>query len=328
MNNIYTDLTPRQTAFHVVKTLKRLRPQIVLGRFAQQKVLPKNKTDVVKWVRYRKLNNAGVLNEGVAPKGKQLLSDIITAKLEQIGDIVKFTDSALDLHPDDLMSEARAIIDEQILDTTEKIYIDNLRGGSQATFSGSAANRASVVDVVTAANLRKTLLVLKRNNSKVITRMLTGDVEYNTTPIEAAYIAYTTPAMEPVLRDMVGFETSEKYAGQTTLLPGEFGKFENCRFIVSTLADNDDLLGAGAASTSVVNTAGQADVHQIIIFGMDAYGGVPFAGPKSLNLYVRMPKSTVGDELAQTAYVGWKSRFNAAIIQQKSLIRLETAIPL
>lgn len=313
--NLYTDLTPRQTAFHVVKTLKRLRPQILLGRFAQTKVVPKHKTDVVKWMRYRKIANAGILNEGSAPKGKSMQSDVITAKLEQIGDVIKFTDVAIDTHPDDLISEAQMILDEQILDTTEKIYVDNIRGGAQFLYAGGATSRVTAA-AYTAQDFRSALLLLKNNNSKPITRMLTGDVDYNTTPIEAAYIAYCSPSMETVLRNTLGasFVTSDKYAGQTTLLPGEFGRFENCRFVISTLAGDEDLVGLGA---------GGADVHRCVIFGQDAFGGVPFAGPKSLNLYVRMPKSTVGDELAQTAYVGWKSRFNAAILQQKSIVRLE-----
>lgn len=327
MSNLYTDLTPRQAAHYVVKTLKRLRPNIVLGRFAQMKQLPKNKTNVVKWIRYRAVANAGVLNEGVAPKGKKLIGDPITAKLEQIGDVIKFTDDAIDLHPDDVMKEAEMVLDEQILDTTESMYVANIQGGSQVVYANNVAGRANVVDVVSGTDIRKALQLLKSNNAKVITRMLTGDVEYNTTPVEPAYVGYCPTEFESVLRDINGFETAEKYAGQTTLYPGEFGKYENCRFITSTLA-SVPLLGAGGASGAVQNTAGNADVHRIVIFGMNAYGGIPFAGPNSLNLYARVPRSTVGDELAQQAYVGWKSRFNAAILQQKALIRIESALPL
>lgn len=319
MINQYTDLTPRQTAYHVVETLKRLRPNIVLGRFAQTKPLPKNMTDVVKWIRYRKIANAGVLNEGVPPSGKTLQSDIVTAKLEQLGDVIKLTDVALDLHPDDLMMEAQAILDEQILDTTERIYVDNLRGGSQVVYANGVAGRSNVAAAVSATDLRKAALVLKQNNAKPINKMLTGDVKYGSTSVEPAFVAYAPVEFESQLRNINGFSTSDKYAGQTTLLPGEFGKYENIRFITSTLAnsESDELIGAGAAS---------ADVGQIVIFGQDAFGGIPFAGPNSLQLFVRMPRSTVGDELAQQAYVGWKTRFNAAILQQKSLIRVEAAL--
>lgn len=320
MNNIYSDLTPRETAYHVVETLKRLRPQIVLGRFAQfQKTLPKKQTDIVKWIRYQKISNAGVLSEGVAPAGKQLQADTITAKLEQLGDIIKMTDVALDLHPDDLMMEAQTILDEQILDTMERIYVDNIRGGSQVVYANSQTSRGATAANVSAADLRKALLTLKTNNSKPVGRMLTGDVAYATTPVEKAYVGYCPVEFEPYLRDIGTFETSDKYAGQTELFPGEFGKFENCRFITSTLANygSSELVGAGAAS---------ANIGQIVMFGEEAYGGVPFAGPNALQLYVRMPRSTVGDELAQQAYVGWKTRFNAAIIQQKALIRLEAVI--
>jgi N4-gp56 family major capsid protein len=318
--NQYTDLTPRQTAYHVVETLKRLRPQIVLGRFAQfQKTLPKKTTDVVKWVRYRKIANAGVLSEGVPPAGKQMTSDTITAKLEQLGDVIKMTDVALDLHPDDLMAEAQDMLDEQLLDTMERIYVDNIRGGSQVIYSNSETSRGAVAADISAADLRKALLTLKKNNSKPVGRMLTGDVAYKTTPVEKSYIAYCPVEFEPYLRDINTFETSDKYAGQTELYTGEFGKFENCRFITSTLANSEstELVGAGAAGV---------DVGQIVMFGQEAYGGVPFAGPNAMELYVRMPRSTVGDELAQQAYVGWKTRFNAAIIQQKSLIRVEAKI--
>jgi N4-gp56 family major capsid protein len=319
MINQYTDLTARQTAYYVVETLKRLRPQITLGRFAQTKNLPKKQTDTVKWIRYRKVANAGVLNEGVPPTGKQLLSDTITAKLEQIGDVIYLTDVALDLHPDDLMMEAQAILDEQILDTTERIYVDNIRGGSQAIYANGVAGRANVAAYVSATDLRNMAAVLKANNAKPITRMLTGDVSYNTTTVEPAYVAYAPLTFEAGLRAITGFETSDKYAGQTTLLPGEYGKFENIRFITSTLADSEstELVGAGS---------GGVDVGQIVSFGQDAFGGIPFAGPNALQLFVRMPRSTVGDPLAQQAYVSWKTRFNAAVLQQKALVRLEAKV--
>ena len=324
----FSALNPRETAFHVVETLKRLRPQIVLGRFAQQKILPRKNTDIVKWVRYRKINNAVVLAEGVPPTGKTLQSDTITTKVEQIGDVIRFTDAALDLHPDDIMAEGRDVMDEQILDTMEKIYFDNIRGGSQQLFAGSATQRDQVDAAVSGTDLRQAALTLKKNNAKMITRILSGNVDFNTTPVEASYVGYTTPNQEPVMRDITGFETVEKYAGQTELFPGEFGKFENIRFITSTLADTPDLADTGNSSIPAGIDGGSAvNVSQIIIFGQDAYGGVPFAGPNALQLFVGMPKSQVGDELAQKAYLGWKTRFNAAVLQQKALVRIEVATP-
>mgnify|MGYP002632057060 FL=1 len=329
----YSELNPRETAKHVVATLKRLRPQLGLSRFSQMTVLARKMTDVVKWVRYRKIANAGVLGEGIAPNGKKLQSDTVSAKVEQIGDAIYFTDVALDLHPDDLITEARDVVDEQILDTMEAIYYDVIRGGTLKAFAAGAANRAATTGVVTGADLRKALLTLKKSDAMPITSILDGGIGFNTTPVEACFIGYTNPSLEPVLRDIVGFETCDKYSKQTTLFPGEFGKFENCRLLTSTIANpNDSLLGAGgivgdSIAHTVVGGDKKADIHQIIFFGKGAYGGIPFGGPNSLKMYVRTPSSTVGDPVAQQAYVAWKARFNAALLQQKALNRLETAIP-
>lgn len=325
----YSELNPRETAKHVVATLKRLRPQLGLSRFSQMTVLARKMTDVVKWVRYRKIANAGVLGEGIAPNGKKLQSDTVSAKVEQIGDAIYFTDVALDLHPDDLITEARDVVDEQILDTMEAIYYDVIRGGTQKAFAAGAASRITTTAVVTGADLRKALLTLKKSDASPITSILDGGIGFNTTPVEACFIGYTNPSLEPVLRDIVGFETCDKYGKQTTLFPGEFGKFENCRLLTSTIANpSTALLGAGGAvGAGIANTGGNADIHQIIFFGKGAYGGIPFGGPNSLKMYVRTPSSTVGDPVAQQAYVAWKARFNAALLQQKALNRLETAIP-
>ena len=332
----FNELNPRQTAHHVVETLKRLRPNIVLGRFAQFQNLPTKSTNTVRWVRYRALKRAGVLREGITPKGKKLQSDPIVTNLEQIGDVIRFTDVALDTHPDDLVRESRTVIDEQIIDTTEGIYIDNLQGTLNVKFAGGASSRATVAGEFDADDLRLTLLALKKANAVPINKMLMGSINIDTVTVEPTYIGYCDPALEPVFRDLNNFVTSDKYASQAELLPGEFGRFENMRLLTSTLADDLSLRGTGGVPGSgIAATSGSTDIFKIVIFGMNAYGGVPFGsrggklsqdGSGSLRIFARTPKSQVGDELAQKAYVGWKARFNAAILQQKAIIRLETGL--
>ena len=337
----YGDITPRQAGFSVANLLKRAMPYMMLERFGQAYPIPRNNTQTAKFRRYF-LENAGgsnsgtggdfnvplaltPLTEGVTPAGSKLDSRDYVVQLQQYGDFLSFTDVIEDTHEDfpALLREMTDILGEQAAHTIETLRFNVLKAGTNVFY----ANGAVRSDVNTAINLgmqRRITRSLKRQNAKPITSIVKSTVNYNTQPIEAAYIALCHPDVENDIRDMDGFISVKQYGGSVTAMEGEIGSVEDVRYIRSTVFES--WADAGGAAGSMLSTTGtSADVYPILFLARDAYGIVPLRGRDSVQVMVVNPKPTNTDPLAQRGTAGWKSWNATVILQDAFLVRAEVA---
>ena len=96
------------------------------------------------------------------------------------------------------------------------------------------------------------------------------------------------------------------------VLPGEVGKYDNIRFVMST---------SGYYSATGGATSGP--VHIMPIFGADAFARSRITG-KELQAMVRsIDTPAPGDELGQTGSIGWKAYFVPKILDQNKIQRYE-----
>ena len=77
----------------------------------------------------------------------------------------------------------------------------------------------------------------------------------------------------------------------------------------------------------MVTTSGvKPDVYPIIILGREANGLLPLKGANAIEPKVLNPGTPRGgDPLGQTGTVGWKAYFNAVILNDAWMVRLEVA---
>lgn len=336
---VYSDITPRQTAFSVANLLKRAMPNMIIERFGQAYPIPKNNTKVAKWRRYFMTGATGSasgnsgdysvplattpLTEGVTPTGSTLDNKDYTVTLEQYGDFLEFTDVIMDTHEDfpPLLREMTDILGEQAAHTIETLRFNVLKAGTNV-FYANGSTRGAVNTPVTLSLQRRITRSLKRQNAKPITSMVASTVRYNTQPIESAFIALCHPDVENDIRDLAGFISVKQYGSNVEAMEGEIGSVEDVRYVRSTVFESWE--DAGGAENGMLSTGGtNADVYPILYLARDAYGIVPLRGKESVEVMVVQPKATNTDPLAQRGTAAWKCWNATVILQDAFMVRAE-----
>lgn len=338
---VYSDITPRQTAFSVANLLARAMPHMMIERFGQAYPIPKNNTKVAKWRRYYMTGGSGSysgtagdfnvpladtpLVEGVTPAGSTLENKDYTVTLQQYGDFLRYTDVIVDTHEDfpPLLREMTDILGEQAAHTIETLRFNVLKAGTNV-FYANGSTRNAVNTPLTLGLQRRITRSMKRQNAKPITNMLASTVKYNTQPIESAFIALCHPDVENDIREMDGFISVKQYGSNTEPMEGEIGNVEDVRYIRSTVFES--WADAGGAAGAMLSTSGtNADVYPILYLARDAYGIVPLRGKEAVEVMVVQPKATDNDPLAQRGTIGWKCWNATVILQDAFMVRAEVA---
>ena len=341
---VYGDITPRQAAFSVANLLKRAQPLLVIERFGQVYVLPKNNTRIAKFRRYFLENSTGSVSgnagnaamplattplvEGVTPAGRKLASKDYTVQLEQYGDFIGFTDVIMDVHADfpAVLRELTDILGEQAAQTVETLRFNVLKAGTNV-FYANGALRTDVNTPVSLVLQRRITRALKRQNASPHTTVVKSTPAYNTQPIEASYIGLIHPDLENDIRNINGFISTKHYASVQPM-EGEIGAVEDVRYIRSTVFQ--PWADAGGNAGLMLSTTGvKADVYPILYLARDAYGIVPLKGDavngSSVSVMVVNPKPTNTDPLGQRGTAAWKLWSATVILQDAFIIRAEVA---
>lgn len=333
--NKYTDsgLSPRTTAYAMKKLLSRGQDMLVTERFGQVDPMQKNKTKSVTWRRYKSLQPAvTALTEGVTPEGSTIMVEDINATMQQYGDWVQITDHIADFHEDPVLNEMMEVCGEQAAETIELIRIAFMTAGSNVYYANGVASRSAVNSAPTRGDFRKIYRQFKRNKAKEFTRVIKASPDTATEPVNAAYFALGHTDLDADVRGITGFVPSEKYADQSKAFPGEVGKVENTRVILTNLFN--PWVASGASGTTFlsngieVGSSAAADVYPLVFIARDSYGIVPMSGKNSVKPMFKNPGSgspTDSDPLNQRGFVSWKCYQTGAILNDAWLARLECA---
>lgn len=326
----YGDITPRTAAYVAVELLKRALPYLCLEKFGQAKTLPGNKTQSMKWRRYKSLGVATTaLTEGVTPPSKKLTYEDISCTLYQYGDLVEITDVVADTHEDPVIQEATDILGEQAAKTIEVIRYNIVKAGTNVYYANNVAGRTSVTAVMARADQRAIVRGLERQEAKHITTVVRSTPSFNTENVAPAFIGLAHVDLKTDIRGLTGFIDSKDY-GSISRFETEVGACEDVRYLTSTIftafADGGSPTGAGSTR---ISTAGAAcDVYPVIILGRDAYGIVALKGKFAITPMVINPVPSKSDPLGQRGSVSWKTMQTAVILNDNYMYRYEVAATL
>lgn len=306
-------------AFYDRNLLFRATPLLVHTKFAQVRDIPRNAGSGL--IRFRKYGNLTAattpLTEGVTPDGQALSVTDITATVAQYGDYVVVTD-VLDYESQDpILMEAGEILGDQAGDTLDQLTRDILNAGTQLARINARVSRVTIQagDVLTYTAIDTGVLTLKNNNCRKITSMVDASTGYNTSPINAAYIGINHTNLSAKIKSFTGFVPVEKYASKQTIMEGEYGYYNDVRFIETT--NGKVFTGAGASGI---------DVYSLIIFGQHAYGTTRISGEALKNIIKPLGSAGTADALDQRATSGWKATFVAKILDNNFIYRIECAL--
>ncbi len=325
----YGDITPRTAAFAAKKLLSRGQDMLVTERFGHFDPQGKKKSKVRKWRRYESLTPATTpLTEGVSPTGSAINYTDYTATLAQYGDWVQISDVIADTHEDPVLMEMMEVCGEQAAETIELLRIAVLQAGTNVFYASGVASRSLVNAAPARGDFRLIYRSFKRNKAMEIAKIIKATPHIATEPVGKSYFAMGHTDLDADIRGIAGFIPVEKYSNSSKALPGEIGKLENIRIILTNLFNPWE--EAGASGTTflsggvAVSSAANADVYPIIVVARDSYGIVPLQGHNAVKPSVMNPGTvSKSDPLGQTGFVSWKTYQATAILNQSWIARLE-----
>ncbi len=315
----------------VAEMLDHAEPHIVLDKMAKQVMMPKNKKKTIQFRRIVTFSAATApLTEGVAPRATQFSYETVNASLKQYGEYVEITDHIEDTAEDPVLRDATTALGENLGRTREALLYATVKAGTSVSYANGAA-RASVNTPISVNGIRGVVRSLRANKAKPVTRVLGGSQNYETKPVEGAYVAFCHTDVAADIRNLPGFIPVAEYGNRQLVCEQEMGSFEDVRFVLS--ADLSPFEDAGGAKGSMVSTSGtSADVYPVIFIGQDAYAAVTLKGTKtsgqnSVNLIVNpVSRADSSDPLAQKGTVGWKTWFASLILNESWIERHEIAV--
>jgi N4-gp56 family major capsid protein len=320
----YGDISPRTAAYAAKEMLSHAEPVLVLQKFGMTKPLPKNKTDTMKFRRPVPFDAAtSPLTEGVTPSAQQMSYEDVTVALKQYGAVIEITDKIEDTHEDPVLQNASMLAGEQAGATLEQITYGVLKAGT-SVFYANGSSRSAVNTAISLNLQRKITRSLKAQKAKKITRILDGSPNYNTTPIEAGYVAIAHTDLEHDIRGMTGFVPVAEYGSRRTVSDYEIGTVEDVRYVLSPDLDPWAAAGSGTLNGMVSDGGSNVDVYPVLFLGMESFACVPLKGMNAITPSVISPgKADKSDPLGQRGYVGWKTYFSCVILNENWMARAE-----
>jgi len=241
---------------------------------------------------------SALLNQGITPVETNINLDTITLVPKQYGMYVTLSDYLLDVAPINLVKEASVVVGNNMARIIDSVIQSNLAtNGTNVIFGGTALNRPALGagDTASAKDFAKANAFLMTKGAPLFSN---------------GYIGVTHPNVIYDLQMESGtgaFVDVNKYSKPEQVMSGEIGK----------------MFGVRLVSSGYIQTfASTVTVYPTYILGQEAYG---VATLQTLQAYITPRVASDSDPLAQRVKVGSKVAFDSIILQQKALIRLETA---
>ena len=254
------------------------------------------------WTRCNKLTVTPAqasLTEGVTPDDVAINFTTISLTANQYGMYAIITDILDDVSPVPMVANAAKVIWANMARIIDQVIQGVLAAWTNVIYAGDATTRASIdaSDLMTATTLAKANAFLSTKAAPVYWD---------------GYIAVMHPN---VLFDLQtgtatwAFLDLSKYteSGRALIVNGEVGKLFNVRVVTSAF---------------IQTFASTVTVYPTYVMWKGAYGVADLQGLRS---YMVGDGASKSDPLAQRRYVWAKVAFNAIILQQDALVRIESA---
>ncbi|MFC5775156.1 N4-gp56 family major capsid protein [Ectobacillus antri] len=303
----YNTLTAEQAEFYQRTMLDRLVDETCFMKYGKKQNIPKHAGATTSW---RRLDlpapSTTPITEGVTPDGLDLTINKITATVQQFGAWTKISDFVDLTGLDPLLTETAEMFGEHSGISMDIVIRDIVAAGTQVQRAGNRASRVTVAagDKITAADIIKMRTTFKKNNVKPITLPNGGK----------GYLAFTHPEVVANIMALQEWKDQNTYVDTKNREQGIAGQMYGIYFLEATLAPV--FTGAGAAAI---------DVYGTIVIGEGAYGIPDVAGSSKPEMLVFEGGNTE-NPLALYKTAGWKSVFTAARLNEKCIIRYESAI--
>jgi len=340
-------ITPTQQAFSCKTLLERALPFLILEQIGQLKPLPAHQTKTMNFRRHKltavasqvgangEVLQAGalsafVLTEGTTPTELATSMENIDVTLAQYGAVVSVTDQVDDTHIDNVLEEYMGILGENAGQVIELMRWIGIAGaaGVNVLFTNGVAGDSTVATAFGPKELRAAVRSIRANHGRPITKVVKSNVNYGTQAIEPAFIAVVHSDLEGSIRKNLGanFTPVADYGSNASILQGEFGNFENVRFLSSSLMGKRPNAGGLAATHTTLHSdnATNVNLYDVLVFAADAWAGVALKGAYGVQPTMVRATESDSDPLAQRSKAGYKTMQAVKVLQPAHIKKIVT----
>jgi len=318
----YAGVNQRTNVYAAVEMLTHAQPQVVLGKIASTKPMPKNRAETMKFRRavpFPRLTVA--LTEGVTPSSRVMQYEDVSVTMLEWGDVVECTDRVRELSEDPAIQDAATLLGEQAAETTEYIIWGVARAGSQQVL-GNGTVRTDVNTAITQPKLHAMVRILNAMRGRFITEVQNGSVNYQTYPVEGGFVAVGHTDLEHDIRAVTNFIPVAKYGSRKVISEYELGSIENMRFLLTPVLEPFYAGGSGTLNSMKSVGGSKVDVYPLVLFAKEAIACVPLKGSKAVETFL-LTGPDKSDPLNQRDLVGAKYWFNAVRLNETWMVRGE-----
>ena len=221
--------------------------------------------------RYGNIKRGGRLTEGVKLQTRGMSMSLQSITVYENGNAIGFSEYLLQTSFYDQLSAASLLLGRDMALVLDGQLRDTALLGTNVVFAGRRASRTGVLpsDTFDTTAVKDMVEQLETRNSP----KWAGD----------HYICFLHPHQGRGLRDDADWINASLYSGSTQIYTGEIGRYEDVRFITTTVmpnganntvdTDTGDFVDVGFAQALAKGTSGnQATIYQAVMFGEYSFG--------------------------------------------------------
>jgi len=271
-----SQVTQAVTEFFNRRLLTKATPYLPHNKWADIADIPRNQGTLIRRRRYTLLTAATTpIVEGVTPDLQQLAITNVDATVQEYGSGVMLTRKLLYTTSDPLLREVNDLLGQNAGNTLDQLNRDEIATVTTKQYASTATSTDTVTSAMklTRDEIKEAVRTLKNNNAMKITEMVDPSDGFNTSPVDAAFIAIVHPNTVYDLKDLDGFIRVEEYGQNRKALEGEVGALDEVRFIESTNAKVRTSEGSGSI-----------DVYSTVVMAKELYMNSRIAGEGLRNI--------------------------------------------
>lgn len=256
----------------------------------------------------------------------------VTATVSKYGQFYIVNEEVDLYNPNGTTDELVAVLGESAGRSLNMLMRDIMEDNSTQRFAANVASTGAVHAIPVVGDFDRIINELTRNAARPFSPMTTGSQNIGTAPILPSYWGLCHPDVAHTIAGMTGFQSVEKYAGQTATVMGEFGYYSRAgrgvRFILSEDASADANTGAPLSGADLRSTGGSVvDTYATVIYGQDAFGSVGLGKRHTDGVYRAgenkgafemifhdRGSGGVADPFNEIATLAWKTFFAGAVL--------------
>ena len=266
--------------------------------------------------RYGSIKRGGRLQEGVRLQTRAMSMSLQSISVYEQGNAIGFSEYLLQTSFYDQLSAASLLLGRDMALVLDGQLRDTALLGTNVVFAGKKASRTALVagDAFSTTLVKDAVEALETKN----TPKWAGD----------HYICFLHPHQGRGLRDDNDWINASLYAGSTQIYTGEIGRYEDVRFITTTVMpnganstvdpDTGDFVDVGFSQALASGTSGnQTTIYQAVMFGEYSFG-------HATALPVELRDNGVED-FGREHGLAWYAIWGSNILENPNLVTMESA---